>query len=92
MMQVISKRIECADGFSMTVQANAHVYCSPRVDGLGFYDSYEVGYPSERDELLMPYAEDPKRPTDTVYGWVPASIVATVLAKHGGVIGAEEEQ
>lgn len=90
MMRVISKTIKCADGFSMSVQSGAYAYCSPRVDGLGFYDSYEVGFPSERDGLLMPYAEDPERPTDTVYGWVPAIIVAAVIAKHGGVVGAAE--
>jgi hypothetical protein len=51
-----------------------------------------VGFPSERDGLLMPYAEKPERPTETVYGWVPASIVATVIAKHGGVVNAAEEE
>ena len=87
-----TKAIKCADGFSMSVQASESHYCSPRVTGLGFYDSYEVGFPSERDGLLMPYAEKPERPTETVYGWVPASIVATVIAKHGGVVNAAEEE
>ena len=87
-----TKAIKCADGFSMSVQASESHYCSPRVTGLGFYNSYEVGWLSERDGLLMPYAEDPERPTETVYGWVPASIVATVIAKHGGVVNAAEEE
>lgn len=84
-------RVKCADGFSMSVQASEGHYCSPRVTGLGFYNSYEVGFPSEREGLLMPYAQDAECPTETVYGWVPASIIATVIAKHGGVVGADKE-
>ena len=88
------KRILCADGFSLSVQASAHHYCQPRVTGLGFYNSYEVGYPSEEEPLLMPYAEAPEKPTDTVYGCVPASVIAGVIAAHGGVTGEhiDEEQ
>jgi hypothetical protein len=48
----------------------------------------EVGFPSKREALLMPYAEDRRIPTATVYGYVPIETVAEVIEKHGGM---EEE-
>jgi len=51
-----------------------------------------VGFPSMDEPLLMPYAEDASRPTCTVYGWVPAQVIAEVIAKHGGIKGSYEEQ
>ena len=38
-----NKRIKCADGFSMSVQANSGAYCSPRSDNAASYDEVEVG-------------------------------------------------
>ena len=39
-----NKRIECADGFTMSVQANSNAYCSPRSDNAASYDEVEVGF------------------------------------------------
>ena len=80
------KRIECADGFTMSVQANERTYCEPRCN-VGPYVSAEVGMPSHYDLHLNPYAEDRNRPTETVYGWVPAHIIRMVIDSHGGMIG-----
>jgi hypothetical protein len=77
--------IKCADGFTMSVQGSAYHYCSPRITGLAIYNNYEIGYPSEAEPLLMPYAEDAEHPTDTVYGYVPVQVLVDVIAKHGGV-------
>lgn len=82
--------IRCADGFTVSVQASCHHYCSPREDNLGFYTSYELGYPSESDPLILPYAEDADNPTRTVYGWVPSYIVVALLTLHGGIVGEGE--
>lgn len=79
------KRIVCANGFSMSVQASGGHYCSPRVTGLGFYNSYEIGFPSDPEPLLEPFAENPDNLLGTVYGWVPAAIIAEIVAKHGGI-------
>ena len=79
-------RIVCADGFSMSVQANAAVYCSPRVNNALAYEEVEIGYPTEKEDLLMDFCEEPERPTETVYAWVPSSVVVLVIAKHGGVV------
>ena len=76
--------IVCADGFTMSVQASSIHYCEPR-DNDGPYTQFEVGYPSEYEDKLMPYAEDAERPADTVYGYVPYEVVMEVIQKHGGV-------
>ena len=81
------KRLHCNDGFSMSVQAHYGVYCSPRVDPseTGYYSEVEIGFPSEKEELLMGYVEDYDNPTDTVYGYVPVEVVQEVIEKHGGI-------
>lgn len=82
--------IKCADGFSMSVQADAAMYCSPRTtlfpDNWGDgYESVEIGFPTAEEPMIMEYAEDPDDPTGTVYGWVPVEIVDAVIQKHGGI-------
>ena len=79
------KRITCKDGFSLSVQCNEVNYCSPRVDRSDFYYEVEVGYPSEKPDFIMGYAEDPDKPTETVYGYVPIELVQKLIESHGGV-------
>ena len=81
------KRLHCNDGFSMSVQAHEYNYCSPRVDpaDTDYYFEVEVGFPSEREELLMEYVEDYDNPTGTVYSYVPVEVVQEVIEKHGGI-------
>lgn len=79
--------ITCLDGFKMSVQASNFHYCNPREDLMdGEYDEVEIGFPSQKEDLIMEYAECPDEPTDTVYGWVPVEIVNEVIEKHGGII------
>ena len=84
-----NKEVVCADGFTMSVQAFDGAYCLPRVDNAPRYSKVEVGYPSQRESLLLPYAEVPDAPTDTVYGYVPVETVFLVISKHGGMISGE---
>ena len=88
-MKKLHKRVLCADGFSMSVQANAGTYCSPRTNNADSYISVEVGFPSHVEPLLMPFCEDPKDPTETVYAYVPSTTIYLVIAKHGGMIQGE---
>ena len=81
-----NKRVVCADGFSMSVQAHQSAYCSPRIDNAEKYTSVEIGFPSAREPMLMEYCDEPGAPLDTVYGYVPVQVVNTVLAKHGGIV------
>ena len=84
------KRVVCKDGFSMSVQASEHHYCYPKVSLLDQrYESVEIGFPSKKESLLMPYAFDPEKPTKTVYEFVPAKIVLTIIDIHGGVVEGE---
>jgi len=39
--------------------------------------------------MLMPYAETPENPTDTVYAYVPVELVTNVIVKHGGMVSGE---
>lgn len=79
------ERVTCADGFSMSVQANFGAYCEPREDNAVAYEEVEVGFPSAVEPLLKKWAESPDRPTDTVYGYVPVDVVRAVIQKHGGI-------
>lgn len=75
--------IECVDGFRMSVQASENHYCSPR-DAFGPWTHLEVGFPSQVEPLLWPYAEDPGEWKGTVYIRVPIELVAAVVELHGG--------
>lgn len=77
-------RIECVNGFSMSVQASRTHYCEPRGD-LGPWHSVEIGYPSARVEVLLEFAEDRERPTSTVYAGVPIEVAAMVIDENGGM-------
>jgi len=84
-----NRTIICADGFSMSVQANAGAYCTPRIDNAQKYVAVEVGYPNGYDSLLAAYAENKEDYTGTVYPWVPADTVTLVIIKHGGIISGD---
>ena len=85
-------RVECADGFNMSVQASEDHCCYPRKNipfliTAGFhYAEVEVSYPSAYEAVLMPYAEDESFPLDTVYAYVPVEVVDAIIAKHGGLV------
>lgn len=79
----LAKRIVCADGFSLSVQTTHGAYCQPR-ENLGPWWAVEVGFPSAEPELIMEYAEQPEKPTDTVYGYVPIELVEELIQLHGG--------
>lgn len=78
------KPIECKDGLTLSVQASSFNYCSPRND-IGPWCEVEIGFPSERVEEIMPWAENPDSPCETVYGYVPIEVVEQVIENHGGL-------
>lgn len=79
------KRIECKDGFSISVQASEYAYCYPRMTNQKEYYEVECGFPSSEPEFIMDYAEDPKNPTETVYGYVPVKLVEQLIDLHNNV-------
>jgi hypothetical protein len=80
--------ITCKDGFSFSCQGSRDYYCEPEVDHPFpfLYKSFELGFPSEGDEIILPYTEYPWEPTETVYGWVPKAVVGFLVEKHGGIV------
>lgn len=80
----LAKRIECSDGFSLSVQASHGAYCMPRTN-IGPWYMVEVGFPSDVPTGIMNYAENPDSPTDTVYGYVPIELVEELIDAHGGM-------
>ena len=88
----LNKKVICADGFAVSVQANEGAYCSPRQDDAEQYTEVELGFPSAREELIMDWMEvvgEDSDPTDSVYPYVPVDIVTTVIVKHGGMVEGE---
>lgn len=80
-------RVKCADGYTVSMQAGKGLYSSPRHDA-DYYEYVELGFPNKVDELIVPYAENPKRPTKTVY-CVDIEIADYLFAEHGGIVGAD---
>jgi hypothetical protein len=77
----IRPQIVCADGFTISVQASAFHYCSPRRNE-GPYTEVEVGFPSEYEPLLAPYSDG-----SGVFPYTPIDVVREVILKHGGPVG-----
>ena len=78
-------KIVCSDGFEVSIQGGTRGhYCNPR-ECCNIYYEVECGFPSEKEDLLMPYAENPNDPTKTVYGYVPIEVAEEVIKKHGGI-------
>ena len=77
-------RLTRHDGFSLSIQAAATHYCTPR-NSIGPYSAVEIGSLSRPEPRLQQYAEDPAIPTSTVYGFVPAATLIQVVADHGGI-------
>ena len=84
-----NERVVCADGFTISVQAHDGAYCTPRASDAEQYTEVELGYPNGEEELIMNWAEEQERPTETVYAYVPVSVVTNMIAKHGGIVSGE---
>ena len=81
-------RIECKDGFTISVQASEGAYCTPREDYPSTpYTHVECGYPSQdpTTKALREYCERPNY-TDTVYPYTPIEVVQAELDAHGGIV------
>ena len=85
-------RIVCADGFSMSVQANSYNYCTPRQDE-GPHTHMEGGFPSSPplDPELLASRENAcegeySNPCETVYPYVAREVFEREFALHGGIV------
>lgn len=81
--RMFRNRLECRDGFSMSVQGSKVTYSTPRENCFEFTEM-EVGFPSEYEELIAEYSEGYDY-TETVYPYVPVKLILKVIRKHGGI-------
>jgi len=96
-MKKLNPRIYCADGASLSVQANQYAYCSPRIDELDEWNHYglvEVGFITDADEKPLTPPDDWRKYSDgsfpsDVYGYIPTSMVEAFIADHGGIVEAQ---
>ena len=78
-------RLILADGVSLSVQASEHSYSSPR-DNKGPYTKVEVGFPSETPpEAWGEFVEDWNESTNTIYSYIPLTMVMLYIGAHGGI-------
>lgn len=83
------KRITCADGATVSVQASEYHYCTPRGNE-GPYTEIEAGFPSvPPPESWLAFSDGDSDPTQTVYGYMPVALVAEFVAAHGGMVDGE---
>lgn len=81
---LFTPRMYLTNGQSLSVQASEGAYCSPRRI-TDWYSSVEVGFPSEKIDSFMEYAEEPESPLDTVYPYTPTSLVDEYIKACGGI-------
>jgi hypothetical protein len=84
---VVVDRCEFNDGYHISIQAGHGKYSTPRISDYPEYMAFELGFPSAPDDLIQGHAEDPARPTETVYGYVSTETVVALAEKHGGIKG-----
>lgn len=90
----LTKSLTLADGTWLSIQAGRSHYCSPRANSptgdYNFYDTFEIGFPSQEIPEIMEYADNPEDPTETVYSQVPKEVIREVVRQRGGVVGYKE--
>lgn len=89
-MLKVRPAVVCKDGFTISIQASDSHYCTPRTSTEKEYETVELGYPSEPDDIITDYAEDDNL-TKTVYGYVPVTVVDKLLEKHGGIVDINKD-
>lgn len=78
--------VTCADGFKVSIVAGSGLYSDPREFFAPKYLAVELGFPTQEMPSLMEWCEDPGKPLDTVYAYVPTDKVNAMLATRGGIV------
>lgn len=95
----VNRRIVCADGYAVSVQASVHHYAHDTSGGAPYWSletPAPIAYPFTTFEVGNP-TSDPE-PADVwdeyesggVWAWVPRQTVADLLDLHGGALAWEE--
>lgn len=98
----VNRRIVCADGFALSVQASPNHYANDSSDeapywktdpapgqmpGVAYpFTTFEVGNPTSELEPAEAWAH---YDNDGTWAWVPPQLVAETLDAHGGAVAWE---
>ena len=87
---LIKPRIVCNDGFSVSCQAHFGSSCDSRGwETMEDIIDMELGFPSQADDLITPYADKPYYEktdlTDTIYPSTPIDVIVNLINAHGGI-------
>ena len=77
--------VEFKSGLRLSIQGSPWHYAEPSPEDDGGYLAVEIGFPSRRVEILMPYAEKAYDPLNTIYKFVPNYVVRQLIQDEGGV-------
>ena len=78
--------IYLADKSHLSVQVGDGLYSAPR-DNKGPYTKAEIGYPSKKFDIILPFIEDPNSdPRKTIYPYTPIVLIAKLILQSGGRI------
>ena len=83
----IFPRMVCRDGLRLSVQGHVGAYSRPRDDFADCYTAVEIMGPPNADDLFVPYFST-EVDDEVIWAWVPVDVVAKVIEKHGGLVGA----
>ena len=75
--EIVKERIVCKNGLSFSCQNHFGSYANE--------NHFEIGFPSEKIDLLMPYADNSAEPTDDIYPYVPVKLIIKIINNNGGL-------
>ena len=96
---IVKETVKCNDGFTFSARftfyekihygMNYGMNCnSKEADRIKEITHMELGYPSEADDLIAPYANEKEYGTpltQDVYGYTPIDVIVALVNKHGGL-------
>jgi hypothetical protein len=79
----------CNDGFTFSAQIHYGTNCnSKEAKSMKEITDMELGFPSQADDLIAPYANETDYGTpltQDVYGYTPIDVIVGLVNKHGGL-------
>jgi len=86
---IIREMVKCNDGFTFSAQNHFATYCnSKEAKSMKEITDMELGFPSQADDLIAPYANATEYGTpltQDVYGYTPIDVIIALVNKHGGL-------
>lgn len=82
------KPVLLRDGTVVSIQAGGGFYSLPRLDSddIKVYTHFEIGFPDAIIPEIMEYAENENNPLNTVYCYVPDTVISKFIERCGGIL------